>query len=697
MSNKLIFFWAFLLLCSYANAQKEGNVWHFGLGQAIDFNSGAPTLLPVSNIFTFEGSASYCDANGKLLFYTNGGGRIPAQSGQSGGAIWDRNGTVMYDMMGLTGGGFSAVQSAVFFPKPNSPEKYCLFTMEEIEFDVGGAVPGQPKGRGLSFFEIDQTLNGGLGGVSNYVESIYVPTYEALCAVRHSNATDYWVIVHDSLSMGARCYPVTAAGIGTPVVNSYGVECFGGIECSPDGKHLTINTNTGVVLFDFDASTGLISNVNTSIIRSGEVEFSPNSKRLFLIEGRDVYGYELGVADIGNSEFFVGSQAAVANGQTLDYSTRLQLGPDGRIYFAANYTGEKTYLSAINCPNGKATVSSNILALHDAEYGFFGMPNFTDHIFAKEDELIPVSLGEDQAICPGIPLTLSANVPNLQYKWSTGATTASIQVNQAGTYFVSVTDGCRMGFDTIVLSELSVNVNAGPDQSICAGQIVQLNGTAPPGASLVWTAAVPLSDPMIEDPTSTPSSNTSYTLTATLGGCSVSDTVQVTVAPTIPTAAVAFTDTLIDQGDQVQLLATGGTTYAWSPSTGLSCTTCPSPVANPKDSTTYELIVGSAGFCPDTLEVTVRVVPPDCSVQIPNVFSPNDGDNTNSTFEPLADYDQIEINIYSRWGQLVFMGNKPWDGRIGEADAPIDVYAYLINLSICGETKRYTGEINLLR
>jgi len=113
-----------LLLCIFTgsiHAQKEGNVWHFGMGAALDFNSGTPVITTPSSMFSFEGSASIADANGNLLFYSNGGGRDPVLSGQSSGKIWNRNHDVMYDMGNTEGGGFSSAQSAVIIPRPGTP------------------------------------------------------------------------------------------------------------------------------------------------------------------------------------------------------------------------------------------------------------------------------------------------------------------------------------------------------------------------------------------------------------------------------------------------------------------------------------------------------------------------------------------------------------------------------------------------
>ena len=60
--------------------------------------------------------------------------------------------------------------------------------------------------------------------------------------------------------------------------------------------------------------------------------------------------------------------------------------------------------------------------------------------------------------------------------------------------------------------------------------------------------------------------------------------------------------------DPPQLKATGGTSFAWSPATGLSCTTCADPIATPAVTTTYSLVSNLSGACSNTDEVTVFVV-----------------------------------------------------------------------------------------
>ncbi|HIA07392.1 MAG TPA: hypothetical protein EYN71_11980, partial [Flavobacteriales bacterium] len=62
-------------------------------------------------------------------------------------------------------------------------------------------------------------------------------------------------------------------------------------------------------------------------------------------------------------------------------------------------------------------------------------------------------------------------------------------------------------------------------------------------------------------------------------------------------------------GGPIQLNATGGSVFTWTPGTGLSCTVCPNPVATPSSTTTYTVISDLSSTCVNTDDVTVFVVP----------------------------------------------------------------------------------------
>lgn len=88
-------------------------------------------------------------------------------------------------------------------------------------------------------------------------------------------------------------------------------------------------------------------------------------------------------------------------------------------------------------------------------------------------------------------------------------------------------------------------------------------------------------------------------------------TTQVIVSERNP-VIVPSGDTAICAGDAIQLEAQGGVGYEWYPASGLSCTSCPNPVASPSSSVTYYAVISDQHGCSDTLslDVTVNQLPP---------------------------------------------------------------------------------------
>jgi len=92
-------------------------------------------------------------------------------------------------------------------------------------------------------------------------------------------------------------------------------------------------------------------------------------------------------------------------------------------------------------------------------------------------------------------------------------------------------------FDIIVTGP-GVNVNAGPDMTIVAGQSVTLDGSGADTYS--WNPTNTLSAPSSATPTATPTVTTTYTLTGSRDGCTSTDNVTIFISQPI-TAPNAFT------------------------------------------------------------------------------------------------------------------------------------------------------------
>ena len=98
------------------------------------------------------------------------------------------------------------------------------------------------------------------------------------------------------------------------------------------------------------------------------------------------------------------------------------------------------------------------------------------------------------------------------FNWSNGATTENLMGVASGIYTVVATDvnGC-VASTTALVQNTIVNVNAGPNKTVCTGGSVELNGS---GADFYeWTPAASLSNAFAVNPMASPAVNTTYTLT----------------------------------------------------------------------------------------------------------------------------------------------------------------------------------------
>ncbi|MFH1320459.1 MAG: PKD domain-containing protein [Bacteroidota bacterium] len=90
-------------------------------------------------------------------------------------------------------------------------------------------------------------------------------------------------------------------------------------------------------------------------------------------------------------------------------------------------------------------------------------------------------------------------------------------------------------------------------------------------------------------------------------GCCDSMSLNIIVNPLPP--ADAGGDLFICSGGNVQLNATGGISYSWTPADSLDDPNIANPVANPTDTTIYTVTVTSVGGCIAEDSVTVQVAP----------------------------------------------------------------------------------------
>jgi gliding motility-associated-like protein len=178
-------------------------------------------------------------------------------------------------------------------------------------------------------------------------------------------------------------------------------------------------------------------------------------------------------------------------------------------------------------------------------------------------------------------------------------------------------------------------------------------------------------------------SSQTYFVSAVYGNCE-SERVAVNATIEPKPEAYAGEDAKLALGEQIQLQASGGVSYRWSPAEGLNNAQIPDPVAQPEKTITYTLTVTNENGCSAVDEITITIENEVKEVFIPNAFSPNN-DGVNDVWEifNIDIYPDCKISVFDRWGNAVFESagyQDPWNGMYAGEVLPAGSYAFIIQL-----------------
>ncbi|MFM1875141.1 MAG: hypothetical protein RL266_878, partial [Bacteroidota bacterium] len=223
-----------------------------------------------------------------------------------------------------------------------------------------------------------------------------------------------------------------------------------------------------------------------------------------------------------------------------------------------------------------------------------------------------LNVSADETICFGDTVQLSASGA-VSYSWSPNSDISDPNIADPLVYPTSTTtyvvdavdaDGCELQESVVITVQALPVADAGSDAAVCIGESTQLNASG--GTNYTWSPSATLSNASIADPVATPSVSTVYTVTVSDQlGCESEDSVLITVNA-LPVAD-AGTGGTVCNGVGVQLSASGGDTYSWSPAAGLSDPNIFNPVALPTVPTEYVVTVTDANLCSSTDTVFVDV------------------------------------------------------------------------------------------
>lgn len=530
--------------------------WVFGDSVRINWGTGSPLMVATNKMGGFEACASYSDASGELLFYSDGT------------RIWDRNHNLMPNGLGMMGHR-SASQGAIIVPVPGSETKYYLFTTDALENTFF---------QGMRYSIVDMSLNGGMGDVDPSSKNTFLAGMmsEMTAAIQHPNGTDYWVVGHEAFTNNFHSYLVTASGIQPAVISSVGPAlglASGGMKFSPNRQQLAMSANAfgamGLMLVDFDEVNGTMSMPRVAPMGPSEqvygVEFSPDNSRLYFTTLTKLYQIDLTQATPNG---IITSKLELANSTALRF-LGMQRTIEGEILVA---TGQFDKLHVIEDPNqlGLACAYQYEGLSLNTRNGMWGLPNFLVAIPKGNTKLEMSGLN---SLCAGngiqqyyAPKTSSSDIinwtviGNASLAGISGDTLAGFRFETPGfdTLIASRSTGCGTTRDTIVVHVLAVPVvDLGVDTAICNSSVLVLEAGNGPG-TYSWstgeqTASIPV----------TQAGSYSVEVTSPMG-CTSRDTMLVTTLSLAPPTVFLGADTARCDGNVLELDAGAGYSYLWN-------------------------------------------------------------------------------------------------------------------------------------
>ena len=219
------------------------------------------------------------------------------------------------------------------------------------------------------------------------------------------------------------------------------------------------------------------------------------------------------------------------------------------------------------------------------------------------------------SICSSQSSTLSAS-GGVTYLWSPGAGLATVSgsstnttPNVTTTYTVLATDalGCVSSASvTVTVTQTPTLTLSASSLTICEGATTNLQTSG--ASNYLWSPSGSLSSSTLPSVIATPAVTTMYIVIGNNGICTDSKNIQITVIPKI-IPAITPNDTAICFGKTIQLSASGGSEYLWSPASTLSSPTSANVIAKPLTTTIYTVSVSINNNCPQTKSVKITVNP----------------------------------------------------------------------------------------
>jgi gliding motility-associated-like protein len=344
--------------------------------------------------------------------------------------------------------------------------------------------------------------------------------------------------------------------------------------------------------------------------------------------------------------------------------------------------------------------------------------------------------------------------------WNTGAASQTINTNQAGSYWLKITEnvyGCRYSDTLNIQFKPLPNYSLGSDTSLCERNGLVLNATVTGVTNYLWNTGA-------TTPTINVTQTNIYWADVTKDQCVYRDSINVLFKP-LPVVKLG-NDTTLCEGENLLLDAGNtGSNYQWQDNSSIQT------FLVSRQGTYWTKVVTNGCFSTDTININYKLKPvftlgrdtgicenmtivlqpviqnpqgvnyiwyngattPSisvaqpgtyrltvanycgskyddimiskgvCKIYVPSGFTPNN-DGLNDIFrskfgENITDF---RMQVYNRWGEIVFESNdirKGWDGNVKGVIQSNGVYVWIIKYKTVTDPKEQLmkGTVMLIR
>lgn len=364
-------------------AQGENDKWYFGANRGVNFTPATPTALFGGQISTPDATATVSNANGAILFYTNGVN------------VWNRQHQLMTNGTGLLGS--VNTQQVVIAPYPGSTSRYYIFTMgiattsDESAYSIVDMSLGAIGTNGLPLGAVTDVKNVPLLDQNG---SAFLFSSENAALVAHSDNKSYWLLFYNNEQIFS--YRIDSAGLNpVPVVSSipaaplypgpYSANVRAHIRVSPTlenrpysnliciSRSGSQNDDSMPRVISFDNATGTLTNAffwSTITFGFEATEFSEDGDILY------------GINDNGTINYF--DLTWVPGNPSLDRvlywgtvgttNAYIQKAKNGEIYTSHTTAAGNSFLGRISNQNDITNIGYNAQALNVGNYVNGGLP-----------------------------------------------------------------------------------------------------------------------------------------------------------------------------------------------------------------------------------------------------------------------------------------------------------------------------------